>query len=253
MRADDTVALAPQRSGYYTAHVGKYFNGWGSNGDITVSRAGTGMAIDPTTYRYFDYAVGRRCGSTSAATTATTRPTCWAPRSSRRSGRRRPTSRGSCRSPCWPCTRAARGRGERCGTTTTTAPGAAEEPRWAAPKLAPRHQQQLAAKFPRGAPFNPGTGSPEAIAPKPELTEGSSASSIGGTRRSRRPLAVDEWIGTILDTLEETGPARHRHRVHVRQRFFHGEHRLAFQKYHLYEPSVHVPLSSGRRRSRRGG
>lgn len=249
LRADDTVALALQRSGYYTAHVGKYLNGWGSNGDITAPPGWDHWygLIDPTTYRYFDYAVSDDGVRVDFGSDDGDYQTDVLGAEVVETIRAAPADKPWFVSftPLAPHSEQLEGAANDAGTTTTTAPGAAEEFRWAAPKPAPRHQQQLAAKFPRGASFNNlGTGKPEAIASKPELTEGFQRLIDQGYQKELQTLlAVDEWIGTILDTLEETGQLDDTVIVFTSDNgFFHGEHRLAFQKYHLYEPSVHVPL-----------
>jgi arylsulfatase A-like enzyme len=62
----ETIAVWLQRAGYYTAHVGKYLNGWGNPAPPDMFKGGVGPPpgwshwfglIDPSTYAYYDYKV----------------------------------------------------------------------------------------------------------------------------------------------------------------------------------------------------
>ncbi len=59
LKADQTVPVWLQQNGYYTAHFGKYLNGWGQDGNIKPPPGWSHWfgLIDPSTYHYFDYSI----------------------------------------------------------------------------------------------------------------------------------------------------------------------------------------------------
>src|SRR6185503_16482028 len=57
--ADETLPVWLQRAGYYTAHVGKYLNGYGESvpPDVPPGWSRWLALVDPSTYTYYDYAL----------------------------------------------------------------------------------------------------------------------------------------------------------------------------------------------------
>ena len=249
----DSLAVALQRSGYHTAHVGKYLNGWGADDDITPPPGWDRWfgLIDPTTYRYFGYDVsvdGTRVEYGDADGDYQT-DVLGAEVVSQIEAAPADKPWFISFTPLAPHSEQPEGAANAAGSTTTTSPAAEGEEqegfRWAAPKPAPRHAGSMAAKFPRGANFGVvDEGKPALIREKPELTEGVEKLIDQGYQKELQTLlAVDEWVGHIFDALTDTGQLDDTIVIFTSDNgFFHGEHRLAFQKYHLYEPSVHVPL-----------
>ena len=59
LKADETLPVWLQRSGYWTASIGKFLNTWGEDGNITPPPGWNRWfgLIDPTTYQYYGYSV----------------------------------------------------------------------------------------------------------------------------------------------------------------------------------------------------
>jgi len=245
LRADETLPVWLQRAGYTTAHVGKYLNTWGEDGNISPPPGWSTWygLIDPSTYSYYRYSVsdnGQRKDFGDAETDYQTdvlgqRVVDFV--------RNQPTGGKPwflSFTPLAPHAEAPEtgGQGPQEGSGT--------EFKWAFPKPAPRHERSLVAKAPRGPAFNPDdvSGLPEELRNQPKLSDGLEKLIDQGYQLELEALqAVDDWVGKIITTLKDTKQLDNTVILFTSDNgFFHGEHRLAFKKYYLYEPAVHVPL-----------
>ena len=117
--------------------------------------------------------------------------------------------------------------------------------RWAFPRPAPRHRGALAAQAQRVPSFGVvGEGKPAAIRDRPELDEATIRLIDQSYQLELATLlAVDEWVARLLDALDETGQLDDTVVIFTSDNgYFHGQFNVAFQKYHLYQPAVQVPL-----------
>ncbi|MEZ5141098.1 MAG: sulfatase [Acidimicrobiales bacterium] len=243
LRSDETLPVWLQRAGYWTASVGKYLNTWGQSGDIAPPPGWNRWfgLIDPTTYQYYGYSVsvdGQRRDYGQAPedyqTDVLGQEVVDTIRG--RAGQDQPWFVSF--TPLSP-------HAEKPETSQTEQTENDGQFRWAFPKPAPRHERSLVAKAPRGPAFDDANlGKPPALQAKPALTDGVQKLIDQGYQLELETLqATDEWVGRIMDTLRETGQLEDTVVVFTSDNgFFHGEHRLAFVKYYLYEPAVHVPL-----------
>lgn len=231
-----------QRGGYYTVSVGKYLNGWGSDGEIAPPPGWNRWfgLIDPSTYNYFNYSVS----VDGIERTYGARPEDY--QTDVLGGEVVQTIK------------------DRAGQTqpwfisfTPLAPHAEKpetqngEPnqgnfRWAFPKAAPRHERSVrGVSAPRLPSFNVDNQSkPEEMKEKEEINPGLEKLIDEGYRYELESLkAVDEWVGKTIEALRQTNQLDNTVIVFTSDNgYYHGEHRLSFQKFYLYEPAVRVPL-----------
>lgn len=242
-RDEDTVAVRLQQAGYFTTSVGKYLNGWGEDGQISPPPGWSRWfgLIDPTTYSYFDYKVSvdgveRSYGNRpedyqtdvlGAEVVKTIRD---------RAGVDRSQPWFVSFTPLAP----------HAEKPEVAAADAEKTPfRWALPKPAPRHEKTVTSSAPRPPSFNSdNAGKPAEMQAKEPIGQGLERLIDDGYRRELESLAsADEWVGKIVDALRETNQLDNTVIMFTSDNgYFHGEHRLAFQKYYLYEQAVHVPL-----------
>jgi N-acetylglucosamine-6-sulfatase len=122
----------------------------------------------------------------------------------------------------------------------TTAPHAPADP-------ASRHQEALQnVSLPRPPSFDEADVSdkPDWISDNPSLSPQQVARAEDLYRnRLRSMLAVDEMIGRLVDTLEESGELENTYIVFTSDNGFHlGQHRLTSGKWTAYEEDIRVPL-----------
>ncbi len=256
LAADETLPVWLRRTGYYTAHVGKYLNGWGEDGNITPPPGWDRWfgLIDPTTYRYFGYSVskdGQRVDYGEADADYQTdvladevvdvirdrargdRPffvsfAPLAPHSERSEGAAGESVDGE-------------GGDPTAGGNGSNGSG---QFHWAFARPAPRHQQSMAARAPRTPAFNAAPDPSSALGDRPPFTDNVERLIDRSYQLELQSLlAVDEAVGKIVDVLAETGQLDNTVIFYTSDNgLFHGQHRLPGAKYHLYEPAVHVPL-----------
>jgi arylsulfatase A-like enzyme len=253
LRADETLPVWLRRAGYYTAHVGKYLNGWGADGDIAPPPGWDRWfgLIDPTTYRYFGYSVskdGQRVDFGDSESDYQTdvlanevldvikdraggdRPffvsfAPLAPHSERSEGSTSESAQGE-------------------GTEQPNGDNGSGQFHWSFAKPAPRHQQSLAARAPRTPSYDVAPDPASGLGDRPPLTENVQRLIDRSYQLELQSLqAVDEAVGRIVETLASTGQLDNTVIFYTSDNgLFHGQHRLPGAKYHLYEPAVHVPL-----------
>lgn len=241
LKGDETLPVWLQRSGYYTASVGKYLNGWGQD-DIQPPPGWTHWfgLIDPTTYHYFNYSVsndGQRkdYGSsdqdyqTDVLGTEVTRTI---------------TEAGKSGKPWFvqftPLASHAQFSEQKNGESMTV-------DETTIPVPAARHRGKFADEpLPKPSSYNPTdtTGMPAIFTVLPPLTPEQEQLLEKVYRAELESLlAVDEWVGTIVQTLKDTGQLDRTTILFTSDNgVYHGEHRLPFGKVFVFEPAAHMPL-----------
>ena len=233
----NTLPVWLQRAGYYTAHIGKYLNGYGTRNPTEVPPGWSEWrgSVDPTTYRFYGYTLNeggtlRAYGSDGASYQADV----YTDKAVDLIRRRAPQSQPFFLSLAY---LAPHSGGPR-------EPG---DPRMATPVPAPRHRDRFASEpLPAPPSFNEAD-----VSDKPAGIRG---------RRVLRPaqvaqirelyqqrleslLAVDEGVARIVAELERLGELDDTLIVFTSDNgFFHGEHRVPNGKVLHYEPSSRVPL-----------
>jgi N-acetylglucosamine-6-sulfatase len=251
LKSDQTLPVWLKAAGYYTAHIGKYLNGWGADGRIENPKGWDHWAglIDPTTYNYYNYSVsfdGQRRDFGEAPADYQT-----------------DVLGGE----------VVRTIEERAAKRTTGAPDQPWYISWA--PLAPHAQEGettsgetqtkeegIAKTFPTPAPKYKGKYAAEPL-PKPPSFNQADMSKMPAFFRERTLMqpksielveqeyrqeleslqSVDEWVGNIFNVLEKTAQLDNTVVLFTSDNgFYHGEHRLTFFKVFLYEEGVHLPL-----------
>jgi len=251
LKADQILPIWLKQAGYHTAHVGKYLNGWGRNGDIAPPKGWDHWfgLIDPTTYKYYNYSVSSNGVRRDFGATPPEYQT--------------DVLGGE----------VVRFIEERAGKRV---PGSAEQPwfiTWA--PLAPHAQEAettsgeitergegIAKTFPTPAEKYKGTYANEPL-PRPPSFNQPDTSDMPSFFAERSPMqpssellveqeyrleletlrSVDDWVANIFASLEKTGQLDNTVVMFTSDNgFYHGEHRLTFFKVFLYEEGVHLPL-----------
>jgi N-acetylglucosamine-6-sulfatase len=236
----NTLAVWLQRAGYYTVHLGKYLNGYGTRSPTEVPPGWSEWhgLVDPTTYRYYDYTFNDNGKLTTVC--ASRQPSCYQTdvlrdRADEIVRRRAPQAQPFF---LWVAFLADHGG----------APRDPDDPRGlGTPSPAPRHRNALAGQpLPMPPSFNEADVSdkPAGIRRRPLLRPRQIAAIRENWQQRRETLlAVDEAVTSIVDTLRQTGELDDTLILFTSDNgFFHGEHRVRSGKVLLYEPSIHLPL-----------
>lgn len=249
LKGDETLPVWLQRAGYTTNHIGKYLNTWGADGNIAAPPGWSHWfgLIDPSTYHYFDYSVSvdgvQRDYGTTEADYQTDVLGAEAVRV---------ITEGARSDKPWflylaPLAPHAQER--------ETADGGANED-------ARKDPSKFGDTFPTPAPKYKGKMAQEALPKPPSYNQKDVSKSptwvqslppIGaGTEKLIEQeyrqeleslLSVDEWVGKIMETLQLTQQLENTVVLFTSDNgFYHGEHRIGFVKFYLYEPGVHLPL-----------
>jgi N-acetylglucosamine-6-sulfatase len=235
----NTLAVWLQRGGYYTVHLGKFLNGYGRQNPTEIPPGWSEWhgAVDPTTYRYYNYTLNE--GGTLHTFCATPQPSCYQTDVYRDKAdeiiRRR--------APQGPFFLWVAFLGNHSGAP----PEPDDPPQLGTPVPAPRHHDALkGTPLPQPPSFNEADVSdkPQVIKRRPLLTARRIAAIQENWQQRRETLlSVDEAIASIVDTLRQTGELDNTLILFTSDNgFFHGEHRVANGKVLWYEPSIHLPL-----------
>jgi N-acetylglucosamine-6-sulfatase len=231
----NTLPVWLQQAGYYTAHLGKYLNGYGRT-DPTEIPPGYNEwrgSVDPSTYRFYGYTLNENGRLTTYERAYQT--DVYARKAVNIINRRAPQAQPFF---LWVAFLAPHSGGPR----------EPDDPAGqATPVPAPRHRNDFAsAPLPRPPGFNERNVSdkPVGIRNRPLL----SADRIRKIRENYQQrleslLAVDEAVARIVAALRSKGELSNTLIVFTSDNgFFHGEHRVPSGKVLPYEPSIRVPL-----------
>ena len=235
----NTLAVWLKGAGYYTVHLGKYLNGYGTRNKTEIPPGWTEWhgAIDPTTYRYYNYTLNEN--GTLHTYCATPEPSCY--------------QTDVYRDKADTIIRERAGRGPFFLWVAFLAnhSGAPHEgddpPNLGTPVPAPRYKNRFkGTPLPQPPSFNEADVSdkPAGIRRRPLLAPRRVAAIQENWQQRRETLlAVDDAVTSIVDTLRSTGQLDETLILFTSDNgFFHGEHRVPNGKVLLYEPSIRVPL-----------
>ncbi len=242
----NTLPVWLQRAGYYTAHIGKYLNEYGTRNPNEVPPGWTEWhgSVDPSTYRFYDYTLneggklvnyGERPQDYQADV--------YAAKAVDLVRRRAPQAQPFF---LWLAFLAPHSGGPREPDDPRTG-GARRGAGLATPVPAPRHRNRFASEpLPQSPAFNEADVSdkPVAIRNRRVLPPAQIAAIRENyQQRLESLLAVDEAVGRLVAELERLDELERTLIVFTSDNgFFHGEHRVPAGKVLLYEPSIRVPL-----------
>jgi N-acetylglucosamine-6-sulfatase len=244
----NTMPAWLQRAGYYTAHIGKFLNGYGSTSPDTEVPSGWnewyGSLDDPDgftggTYTAYGYTLNENgrivhYGSTPDAIDPPTYQTdVYSQKAADFIRRLAPGKKPFYLSvaPRDPHSEA----DPACGCAGDN------------PRAAPRYQGTLnGLTAPRDPSFNEADVSdkPSAIRNLAPMTQ-AQINQVDARYRARAEalLGVDDLVQNVVSTLQATGELKNTVLIFTSDNgFFHGEHRVRNGKVRLYEPSIRVPL-----------
>jgi N-acetylglucosamine-6-sulfatase len=238
--SSNTLAVWLQRAGYYTIHLGKYLNGYGSRTAPALIPPGWSEwrgSTDPQTYRFYGYRLNE--GGTLTTYCEPPMAVCYQTDVYRDKANeiiRRRAPEGPFF--MWVSFLANHSGGPRDDDDPTNL---------ATPVPAPRHENSLSGTpLPRPPGFNEADVSdkPLGIRQRPLLTPARIAAIQENWQQRRETLmAVDEAVASIVETLHSTGELDDTLIIFTSDNgFFHGEHRVPNGKVLWYEPSIHLPL-----------
>jgi len=244
--ASETLPVWLQRAGYYTAHIGKFLNGY-ENSAVGVPAGWSEWHGSKRTYLFYGYELledGQRVayGSTTEDPDAPTAPETYSTDAytdkaveliSRRAPDRRPfflslaylAPHSGGPDPDAP-------NQSRCNNTA---------------KPAARHIGAFANEpLPQPPNFNEADVSdkPAGFATRPALTPEQIANATRRYRcRAESLLAIDEGVQRVIGALRDSGELDNTLLIYTSDNgFFHGEHRVALGKNRVYEEAIRVPL-----------
>ena len=242
LRGDETLPVWLQRSGYYTASVGKYLNTWGQDG----IRPPPGWShwfglIDPTTYHYYNYSVSNDGKRQDYGTAETDYQTDVLGAEVKRTITEAAASGRPWFVQWTPLTPHAQ-YSEHASTGDSQAMDEST-----IPVPPPRFRGRFANEpLPKPGSYNQSdmSGMPAFVASRAPIT-GAEEPILERLYRAELEalLAVDEWVGTLVKALEDTSQMSNTVIIFTSDNgMFHGEHRLPYGKVFLFEPATHVPL-----------
>lgn len=230
--SSNTLAVWLQNAGYYTAHVGKYLNGYGTSSPAAPKGWSRWFGlIDPSTYRYFGYSVSVDGVPVTYGDSAGDYQTDVLAAEAERILR----SRAGSAQPFFLSVAPLAPHLERIGGKSFP------------PRPAPRHEDAFENEpLPSTPSFDePNVNDkPAHIRRLPTLAPAKQSRALANHRaRLASLLAVDEMVARLVKALADTGQL---HRTVIfftsDNGFFLGEHRIPDGKYFAYEEAVRVPL-----------
>lgn len=239
----NTLPVWLRRSGYYTAHIGKYLNGYGNpaRGSASQTEVPAGWtnwqgSIDPSTYQFYNYTLNQNGRLVTYGTDAASYQADVYTRKAVEIIR----ARARLRQPFF--LSVAYLAPHNGGPRTPQDP-----PNQATPEPAPRHQNRFESEaLPRPDSFNEAD-----VSDKPAVVRNRArlgAAKIAGIEESYQQrlesiLAIDEGVAAIVSALRAAGELSNTLIVYTADNgFMHGEHRIPEGKVVVYEPSIRVPL-----------
>ena len=243
----NTLPVWLQRSGYYTAHIGKFLNGYGKTSPDTEVPPGWnewyGSLDDPDlltggTYTSYGYTLNENgslvhYGSTpDVVDPATYQTDVYSQKAADLIRRRAPS-----RKPFY-LSVAPRDPHSEAGSCQCAGNN---------PQAAPRYEGRFAGlSAPRDPSFNEANVSdkPSNIKDLAPLNA-NQINNVDARYRARAEavLGVDDLVQNVVSTLKATGELKNTVLIFTSDNgFFHGEHRVPQGKVRVYEPSIRVPL-----------
>jgi N-acetylglucosamine-6-sulfatase len=243
----NTLPVWLQRAGYYTAHIGKFLNGYGATGPDTDVPPGWnewyGSIDNPDqftggTYTAYGYTLNENgsivhYGSTpDVADPATYQTDVYSNKAADFITRRAPSNK--------PFYLSVAPRDPHAEAAACNCAGDN-------PRAAPRYEGALAGLT---APRNPDFNEAD-VSDKPSnvkdlaLLNQTGIDNVDARYRARAEavLGVDDLVQHVVNTLKEQGELKNTVLMFTSDNgFFHGEHRVPQGKVRLYEPSIRVPL-----------
>jgi N-acetylglucosamine-6-sulfatase len=244
----NTLPVWLQRAGYYTAHIGKFLNGYGRDAPDTDVPPGWnewyGSLDDPDaftggTYTAYGYTLNENgqivhYGSTPDAVDPPTYQTdVYSQKAADFIRRVAPGKK-----PFYLSVAPRDPHGEAQGACACAGNN---------PRAAPRYEGTLnGLTVPRDPSFNEADVSdkPSDIKNRALLTQ-SQINQVNARYRARAEsvLGVDDLVQNVVSTLKATGELKNTVLIFTSDNgFFHGEHRVPSGKVRIYEPSIRVPL-----------
>jgi N-acetylglucosamine-6-sulfatase len=232
-----TLPVWLRRGGYYTAHVGKYLNGYGLTRPREVPSGWSEWygAVDPSTYRYWGFTMNENGKLVRYSRRTDYQTDVVARRAVDVIGRRAPK-----RQPFF----------LSVGFVAPHSGGPRElddPPALKTPAPAARHRDRfLFEPLPTPPSFNEEDvrDKPLTVRRRPQLND----FQIGALTEAYQQeleslLAVDEAVGRIVAALQRAGDLQKTLIVLTSDNgYFHGEHRIPSGKVFLYDPALRVPL-----------
>ena len=245
----NTLPVWLRDAGYYTAHIGKYLNGYGARDPLEIPPGWSEWrgSVDPSTYRYTGYQLNENRTLTTYAGYQTD---VYAGKAVDVIERRAPRAQPFFLSVAFLAPHSG-------APADPDDPGAGV----GSPSPAPRHRNAFASEpLPTPPSFNEADVSdkPPHIRDRFLLpSERIVAIRENYQQELESLLAVDQAVGRIVGALRESGELGNTYVIFTSDNgFFHGEHRIAQGKNLPYEPAVRVPLvirgprvPAGRRRT----
>jgi N-acetylglucosamine-6-sulfatase len=235
--SSNTLAVWLQQDGYYTAHIGKYLNGYEGFPDLEPA-GWTEWYGSTRTYRYYDFTLNEHGTLVTYGTGADQyQADIYTQKAIDFINRRAPEAQPFFLSVAYLAPH---------GGGPNPSPQPPDDCQGSA-KPAPRHASAFDSEpLPQPASFNEEDVSDKSqdIQALPPLT----AEDVANIERQYRcrlesVLGVDEGVGQIVDALRASGELDNTLFVYTSDNgFFHGEHRVKSGKHRLYEPSIRVPL-----------
>jgi N-acetylglucosamine-6-sulfatase len=231
----NTLPVWLREAGYYTAHIGKYLNGYGARDPLEIPPGWSEWrgSVDPSTYRYTDFTLNEQGTLTTYAGYQTD---VYAAKAVDVIRRRAPLARPFF---LWVAFLAPHS-GEPADPDD---PGAGV----GSPSPAPRHRNAFASEpLPTPPSFNEADVSdkPPGIRDRFLLPpERIAAIRENYQQELESLLAVDQAVSRIVEALRASGELGRTFVIFTSDNgFFHGEHRVAQGKNLPYEPAIRVPL-----------
>jgi arylsulfatase A-like enzyme len=234
----NTLAVWLKDAGYYTAHVGKYLNGYGTRNPLEIPPGWTEWhgSVDPTTYRYYNYTLNEN--GTLHTYCATPQASCYQTDVYRDKAVSIIKAHAGAPLFMWVAFLADHSGGPR----------EPDDPaRLGTPVPAQRYKDRFkGTPLPQPPNFNEADVSdkPRDIQRRPLLNERRIAAVQENWQQRRETLlAVDDAVTAIIEALQSVGQLDDTLILFTSDNgFFHGEHRVPNGKVLLYEPSIRVPL-----------
>jgi arylsulfatase A-like enzyme len=236
---DNSLGTWLQRSGYYTGHIGKMLNGYGSDTPANIPRGFNEWyaSVDPSTYRMYGYTLNENGTFVTYGDEDTEDPATY--QTDVLTNKATDYIRRNASRPFFLSLAYVAPHHEQFQIRQKT--GVSVRP-------APRHKGVFSsAQLPIPPNFGEAdlTDKPAYVQRRSPLMTQTDVDQIAANYRTRQEslLAVDEGVESLMKTLSQTGTLRNTYVIFTSDNgFLQGEHRVRSGKLLAYEPSIRVPL-----------